>query len=115
MKKIKKLFLLIGLGATVGVTLTSLTNRSEMKLIHKTTRFVVAETDNKSIIIKDPFLEKELKLKGIKIPPVLKDQFEGKAVVKMGDPLFAKAFKEIYLKLNMGESSYEWKEESASS
>ena len=86
-----------------------------MKLIHKTTRFVVAEMDNKSITIKDPFLEKELKLKGIKIPQVLKDQFEGKTAVKMGDPLFPKAFKEIYLKLNMGETSYEWKEESSSS
>ena len=114
MKKIKKLFLLIGLGATVGLIFTSLTNRSEMKLIHKTTRFVVAEMDNKSIIIKDPFLEKELKLKGIKIPPVLQNQFEGKTVVKMGDPLFPKAFKEIYLKLNMGESAYEWKEQSSS-
>lgn len=85
-----------------------------MKLIHKPTRFIVAEMDNNSIIIKDPFLQKELKLKGIKIPPVLKDQFEGKTVVKMGDPLFPKAFKEIYLKLHMEESSYEWKEQRAS-
>jgi len=106
----KKVFLWIGLGAIMGFICTSLFQRTSMKLIHKTTGFVVAQEQGQSLQINDPFLEKELKLKGIAIPAPLRAQFDGKAVVRVGDPLFAKAFREVYLRINMGEGSYEWKD-----
>ena len=86
-----------------------------MKLIHKTTGFVVAQMQGESLQINDPFLAKELKLKGIAIPAPLRNQFDGKAVVRMGELLFAKAFREVYLKINMGEGSYEWKNKDSAS
>ncbi len=86
-----------------------------MKLIHKSTGFVVAEIQDGSIQIKDPFLAKELQLKGISIPIPLRSEFDGKSAIRMGDPLFVKAFREVYLRINMDEGSYEWSSTASSS
>lgn len=110
MKRFKKTLLWIALAAIVGSIFTPLFQRNTMKLVHKSTGFIVAEKQGRTVSIKDPFLAKELKLKGISIPAPLRDKFGGKAVVKMDDPLFPKAFEEVYLRLNREKSSYEWKE-----
>lgn len=110
MKRFKKTLLWIALAAIVGSIFIPLFQRNTMKLVHKSSGFVVAEKQGRTVSIKDPFLAKELKLKGISIPVPLRDKFEGKAVVRMGDPLFSKAFEEVYLRLNMEGNSYEWKE-----
>lgn len=94
----------------MGLIYISLFQRTSMKLIHKTTGFVVAHEQGQSLKINDPFLAKELNLKGIAIPSPLRANYDGKSVIRMDDPLFAKAFREVYLKINMGEASYEWKD-----
>ena len=111
--KIKKLLqwtLRACLCALVAFYTLSLLKRTCMQLIHKKTGFVVAEENRTALAIKDPFLLKDLQISGISIPSALRGQYEGKANIKMDDPLFPKAFKEVYLKLQMKEGMYEWKE-----
>ena len=82
--------------------------RSAMKLIHKKTGCVIAEQKGDQIYINDPFIEAEIKLKGIAIPSFLSEKFEGKSVVRMGDPLFNKAFKTVYLPFNLKKDAFSW-------
>lgn len=98
------------MGAAVGLFVISLVVRTCMKLIHKNTGYVVAEQSGSALVINDPFIQKELKLKGIQIPPALRSQYDGKSIIRMDDPLFAKAFKEVYLKMHSNQTSFEWTE-----
>jgi hypothetical protein len=114
MKKLLQLLLRIALGAAVGIYVISLLKRTCMKLIHKQSGFVVAQQQDTALKINDPFLEKELKIKGITIPVALRKDYDGKSVIMMDDPLFPKAFKEVYMKLSMKEEMYQWTDNSHS-
>jgi hypothetical protein len=83
-------------------------NEKPMKLIHSKTKFVVVEFQNDKVIFHDRFLEKEMKLRGIAIPPALRDQYEQKAFVKLQDPLFQKAFQEIYYPIYLAPREHVW-------
>lgn len=110
-KKMAQWTLRVSICAVVAFYTLSLLKRSCMQLIHKQTGFVVAEEKTMAFAVKDPFLRKDLEINGITIPAPLRAQYEGKSVVKMSDPLFPKAFKEVYMKLHMKEGLYEWREE----
>lgn len=87
---------------------TATLSGESMKLVQKETGHVVVEFQNHKAKFHSHFLEKILSAEGIFIPPVLRNQFEEKEVVYMEDPLFEKAFIEVYSKFNLG-TSYEWK------
>lgn len=82
--------------------------REIMKLVNSKTGFVVVAFKEGKAEFFDRFLEAELLDRGIYIPPSKADQFDGMRVVFPGDPLFEKAFAEIYCPLTIANSDYEW-------
>lgn len=80
-----------------------------MKLVNTQTGYTVVEfLDDGNIRFNDRFLEAEMKESGILIPPSLLDSFEGKEFVYFGDPLFERAFKEVYYPYSVSTSIYKW-------
>ncbi len=79
-----------------------------MKLINKKTGFVVVEFKGGKAEFHDRFLEAEMKETGILIPPGLVKQFGNKEVIFYDDPLFEKAFIEVYYPLCIANSLYQW-------
>ena len=79
-----------------------------MRLIHKKSRFNIITLEENTILINDPFLKKELLYKGISIPLYKRSEYGMKSSIKMEDPLFLKAFKEIFVKTRFSDSSYIW-------
>ncbi len=79
-----------------------------MKLINTKTGYIVVEFENGKVQFHDRFLETEMKETGIFIPASMTSEFEGKEVVYLGDPLFEKAFVEVYYPLCIANSLYQW-------
>ena len=79
-----------------------------MKLVHNTTGFVVIEFKGNKALFKDRFLEREMKLHGIAIPPPLREKYHGKSSVHIEDKDFSKAFKEIYYTYTLNPGDYRW-------
>lgn len=79
-----------------------------MKLINTQSGFVVAEFTDGKVRFGDRFLEAEMKEDGIRIPPAKRADFGGKETVSLDDPLFQKAFVEIYVPLTIASSAYRW-------
>ena len=82
----------------------------DMKLINTKTGDVVVEMDHGEVVFHDRFLQKAMEKKGILIPPALQDEFGGKTYVRLGDPDFEKAFKEVFFNMSMNPSKYHWEE-----
>lgn len=83
-------------------------NGQSMKLVNRKTGFVVVELKGGKAEFHDRFLEEEMKETGILIPPAMKEQFEGKDIVYLGDSLFEKAFVEVYYPQCISTSVYQW-------
>ena len=108
-----KMVLLIGggLACILSFMLYFLPHKEKtMKLVNFKTKCVLVEFHNDRAIFHDRFLERQMKLRGIAIPPHLREQYEQKTFVKLNDPLFQKAFKEIYYPTYLSSRSYEWRE-----
>lgn len=84
-------------------------NGEDMKLINTKTGFVVVEFKEGKAEFHDRFLEAEMKETGILIPPAMIGGFGGKEVIFLGDPLFEKAFIEVYYPLCIANVIYQWK------
>ncbi len=84
------------------------TNGEPMKLVNTKTGFVVVEFKEKQVKFYDRFLEVEMKETGILIPPALSSLYENKEVIFFGDPLFEKAFVEVYYPLCIANVLYQW-------
>ena len=82
-----------------------------MQLVDKNTGKVILEFKDEAVTFYSPFLEAQFEERGILIPPLMQPEFQGKQEVLLGDPLFKKAFIEIYLPFYMAgaNSPYEWK------
>lgn len=80
-----------------------------MQLIHKTSKKPLIEFLKEQVLFYNPILEKMLRIQGIAIPLQLQEKYQQKAFVKLGDPLFQKAFCEIYCPQYFGSKEYEWK------
>jgi hypothetical protein len=93
--------------ATSAIT-AAFTNGEPMKLVNTKTGFVVVEFNQGKPMFHDRFLEAEMKETGILIPPALAKLFENKEVIFMGEPLFEKAFIEVYYPLCIANSVYQW-------
>ena len=83
-----------------------------MKLVDKNTEKVVVEFKDEAVTFYSRFLEAQFEEQGILIPPAMQSQFEGKGEIFLEDPLFKKAFVEVYLPFYMAgaNSPYEWRE-----
>jgi hypothetical protein len=80
------------------------------KLMNRETGSVVVEFVDGSVAFGDCFLELEMELNGIYIPPSKKMDFDGKEIVYMSDPMFEKAFREVYDPLCIANSLYQWQD-----
>ncbi len=85
-------------------------NGAPMKLINKKTGFVVVEFKEGKAEFHDRFLEVEMKETGILIPPMMAKTFHDREVIFLGDPLFEKAFIEVYYPLCIAHSVYQWEQ-----
>ena len=79
-----------------------------MKLVNTKTGFVLVEFKNGQPSFSDRFLEAEMKERGIAIPAARKNDFQGKETICLSDPLFQKAFVEIYVPLSIASPLYQW-------
>ena len=84
------------------------TNGEPMKLVNMKTGFVVVEFKEGKAEFHDRFLQAEMEETGILIPPAFAHSFEGKEEIHLGDPLFERAFIEIYYPLCIANSVYQW-------
>jgi hypothetical protein len=80
----------------------------DMKLVNTKSNFVVVEFKEGKPLFHDRFLEAEMKERGIGIPPARRADFGGKETIPLGDPLFQKAFVEIYVPLSIASPIYQW-------
>lgn len=86
-------------------------NKGEpMKLVNTKTGFVIVEFQEGKALFNDRFLEAEMKETGILIPPSLLKEFGAKEVIYYGDPLFEKAFVEVYYPLCIAHCLYQWQQ-----
>lgn len=83
-------------------------NGEDMKLVNTKTGFVVVEFQDGKAQFHDRFLEAEMKETGILIPPALVSNYQDKEVIFLGDPLFEKAFIEVYYPLCIANVVYQW-------
>jgi hypothetical protein len=79
-----------------------------MKLVNTRTGFVIVEFKGGAPLFHDRFLEAEMKERGIAIPVSRKSEFNGKDTIYIDDPLFQRAFAEIYVPLTIASSNYQW-------
>ncbi|HSX38622.1 MAG TPA: hypothetical protein VLE95_07320 [Chlamydiales bacterium] len=78
------------------------------KLVNMETGSIIVEFSNDTIRFHDYFLKAEMKQSGIYIPHFKKNYFDEKEIVYLGDPLFKKAFIEIYYPICIGNATYQW-------
>lgn len=88
---------------------TAFSNGEHMKLINTKTGCVIVEFKNGKAEFFDLFLKDEMKETGILIPPSLAQNYENKEVIFLGDPLFEKAFMEVYYPVCISHSVYQWR------
>jgi len=86
------------------------TNGEPLKLVNTKTGFVVVEFRQGKAEFFDRFLEAEMKETGILIPPYLLKAFGDKEMILLGDPLFEKAFVEVYYPLCIANAVYQWQQ-----
>ncbi len=103
-KKITLYFLAITMVST-------LFGGSIMKLVNKNTDYVVVEFNDGKATFNDKYFELMFKERGIVVPPAKQKEFQNKRVIFLNDPLFEKAFREIFYPHAMDRSTYQWKEE----
>ena len=82
-----------------------------MKLINTKTGFVLIEFKNGHSQFYHGLLEAILKNWGVSIPYPVLEQFEGKYTIFPDDPLFEKAFVEIYCQRHLNDPCYQWVKE----
>ncbi len=79
-----------------------------MRLINKKTKQPLVEIQQERVHFYSDFLEKEMQVLGIEIPHGLQVQYGGKTHIMLGDPLFTKAFQEVYCVHYMDSTQFRW-------
>lgn len=102
------LFILLILSVLIWVSYEKYNEPFKMKLVNQKTGFVIAELNPMQLQIYDPILKKEMQSRGILIPPFLRKSFQGKKRVRLLDPNFQKAFREIYYEFSLDHEVYIW-------
>ncbi len=82
-----------------------------MKLIDSENNSVYIEFDDgKSPYFADAFLEKEMQLYGIEIPPKYREEFDGKQIVMLEDDDFPRAFRDVYYLYHVDRNVFRWED-----
>jgi hypothetical protein len=79
-----------------------------MKLINTETSQSLVEFKGEETIFHSKFLENEMRTIGISVPHGLRGVYKGKDCVRLDDPDFQKAFKEIYYLTSMNPEKFHW-------
>jgi hypothetical protein len=77
-------------------------------LVNRETGRVVVEFLEDHIQFNDRFLEAEMRETGIYIPSSNRNEFSEKEIIYFGDPLFQKAFVEVYYEYSIANFLYVW-------
>ena len=83
-------------------------NTQPQKLINMKTGRAVVEFFSGRAIFHDRFLEEEMRQVGICIPSHMLEMFDGKSVIYLTDPLFEKAFIEVYTPFYIENALFQW-------
>lgn len=81
-----------------------------MQLIHQPTGRVVAEVGKGGLKVHDALLSHALQQLGIPVPPLFRDHFGGKRIIRADDPQFGEAFQLIYYEFSLDHNDYVWKD-----
>lgn len=81
-----------------------------MRLIHNASKKPLVEFLGKKTVFHNKYLEDQMRLLGVSIPPGLRSHFEGKDFVYLRDPTFQKAFREVYYLTSMDSQEFTWEE-----
>ncbi len=92
------------------LTLAIVLNLFGERLLNSETGSIVVEFMDGKIQFNDHFLEMEMKETGIYIPPSKAEEFGEKEIVYLGDPMFEKAFIDVYYPLCIANSLYQWQD-----
>ena len=95
--------------ALFGVLLGTAHGEDVLRLVNTKTNSVIVSFYENHAEIHHPILAKELEHSGIFIPPYLREMFEGKTTIFLEEPLFQKAFAEVYYPLVIANPDYQWK------
>lgn len=79
-----------------------------MKLIDVRSKETVVELNENGPRFPSEIMEWDMMHNGIAIPPYLQSEYDGKFIVFLDDPLFQKAFREIYFEFRMDHDNYQW-------
>lgn len=81
----------------------------ELRNVNNNALIATYDNEKKTITIQDTFLKRALEIDGITIPELLKEQYGNKTTVKLNDPEFTKAFKDVYyVKHYKDKENYKW-------
>lgn len=81
-----------------------------MKLINVSSNAIIAEISGNKIYFASAMMEEDMALNGIAIPEYLQGDYNDQFLVLLDDPLFPKAFKEVYYKYRMNHEENKWLE-----
>ena len=79
-----------------------------MQLINRETQQPIVEFRGKEILFFSKFLEHEMRIMGIPVPPGQRSAFNGRDCVFLDDEDFQRAFKEIYYPRAMDPATFHW-------
>lgn len=96
---------------TILLTMPANHNNEVIKLVNTKTGSVFVEFKNGHPQFYNWLLEAILKDWGVSIPYPVLEQFEGKYTIFPDDPLFEKAFVEIYYERHLNDPCYQWVKE----
>lgn len=94
--------------AAILIILPQTLSSETMKLVDIETGDIMIEFIEGRVQFLHWFLERVLTNKGIFIPPYLQSEFRNKKAIFPDDPLFQKAFIEVYCKFSLTDPSYQW-------
>lgn len=94
--------------AAILIMLPQALSSETMKLVDTEDGDVLIEFIEGRVQFLNWFLERVMTKNGIFIPPYLQSEFGNKKVIFLDDPLFQKAFIEVYCKFSLTNPSYQW-------
>jgi hypothetical protein len=80
------------------------------KFIHVKNNFVLVEFHGQETIFHDQILEREMKERGVLIPLERRTEYQGKSSIRLGEPGFQKAFREIFAAQLFDPNNYIWQD-----
>lgn len=80
----------------------------DMKLVHTKSHAIIISFHDGRAQFYDSILAQEMDNLGVYIPPFKRGEFEGKKKIFPCDPLFQKAFVEVYYPLAIANPVYQW-------